>query len=82
MHGKLLKLSIDIGENSVSKYMIRRWKPPSQNWQTFLQNHLQGLLVDFLSVPTIRFQVLYVLLGRANERPIPSKVHIETIGPH
>jgi hypothetical protein len=30
IHGELLKLGIDIGETSVSKYMVRGRKPPSQ----------------------------------------------------
>jgi len=30
IHGELLKLGIDIGETSVSKYMIRRRRPTSQ----------------------------------------------------
>jgi putative transposase len=30
IHGELLKLGIDIGESSVSKYMVRNRKPPSQ----------------------------------------------------
>ena len=69
IHGELLKLGIDIGETSVSKYLVRRRKPPSQTWRTFLQNHLQGLIsVDFFTVPTIRFQVLYVFLVLAHER--------------
>jgi putative transposase len=38
IHGELLKLSIDIGEISVSKYMVRRRRPPSQTWRTFLGN--------------------------------------------
>jgi hypothetical protein len=54
----LLKLGIDIGETSVSKYMIRRRKLPSQTW-TFLDHHLKTMVsVDFFTVPTIRFQVL------------------------
>jgi len=40
IHGELLKLGIDIGETSVSKYMVRVRKPPSQTWRTFLQNHV------------------------------------------
>jgi transposase InsO family protein len=69
IHGELLKLGIDIGETTVSKYLVRRRKPPSQTWRTFLQNHLQSLVsVDFFTVPTIRFQVLYVLLVLAHER--------------
>ena len=69
IHGELLKLGIDIGETSVSKYLVRSRKPPSQTWRTFLQNHLQSLVsVDFFIVPTIRFQVLYVFLVLAHER--------------
>ena len=30
IHGELLKLGIDIGETSVSKYLVRRRRPPSQ----------------------------------------------------
>jgi hypothetical protein len=44
VHGELLKLGIDIGETSVSKYMVRCRKPPSQTWLTFLENHVQQLL--------------------------------------
>jgi hypothetical protein len=38
IHGELLKLGINVGETSVSKYMVRRRKPPSQTWRTFLDN--------------------------------------------
>jgi hypothetical protein len=69
IHGELLKLAIEIGETSVAKYMFRPRKPPSQTWRTFLNNHLQTLVsVDFFTVPTIRFQVLYVFLVLAHER--------------
>ncbi len=40
IHGELLKLGIDIGESSVSKYMVRCRKPPSQSWRPFLENHV------------------------------------------
>src|SRR5947208_5867134 len=63
IHGELLKLGINIAESSVSKYMLRGCKPPSQTWRTFLENHLQQLVsIDFFTVPTLRFQVLYVFL--------------------
>ena len=59
IHGELLKLGIDIGESSVTKYMVRCRKPPSQTWRTFLDNHISQLVsVDFFTVPTIRFQIL------------------------
>lgn len=69
IHGELLKLGIDIGETSVSKYMVRNRKPPSQSWKTFLENHLKTMVsVDFFTVPTIRFQLLYVFLVLAHDR--------------
>ena len=69
IHGELLKLGIAVGETSVSKYMIKRPKEPSQTWRTFLDNHVKSLVsVDFFAVPTIRFQVLYVFLVLAHER--------------
>ncbi len=69
IHGELLKLGIDIGETSVSKYMVRHRNPPSQTWRTFLENHVSQLVsVDFFTVPTIRFQVLYVFLVLAHDR--------------
>lgn len=69
IHGELLKLGIDIGETSVSKYRARHRRPPSQTWRTFLDNHVRSLVsVDFFTVPTIRFQVLYVFLVLAHDR--------------
>jgi hypothetical protein len=69
IHGELLKLGIDIGETSVSKYMVRHRNPPSQTWRTFLSNHVKSLVpVDFFMVPTIRFQILYVFLVPAHDR--------------
>ena len=69
MHGELLKLGIDIGQSSVGKYMVRSRKPPSQTWRTFLENHAKQLVsIDFFTVPTIRFQVLYVFLVLAHDR--------------
>src|ERR1700731_599094 len=69
IHGELLKLGIDIGESSVTKYIVRCPKPPSQTWRTFLENHAKQLVsVDFFTVPTIRFQILYVFLVLAHDR--------------
>src|ERR1039457_4047213 len=69
IHGELLKLGIDIGETSVSKYMVHRRNPPSQTWRTFLENHVKTTVsIDFFTVPTIRFQVLYVFLVLAHDR--------------
>jgi putative transposase len=69
IHGELLKLGIEIAESTVSKYLVRGRRPPSQTWRTFLQNHISGMVsVDFFTVPTVRFQVLYVFLVLAHER--------------
>ena len=69
IHGELLKLGINIGETMVSKYLVRSRKPPSQTWRTFLNNHVKSLVsVDFFTVPTIRFQILYVFMVLAHER--------------
>ena len=69
IHGELLKLGIALGESSVSKYMVRHRKPPSQTWRTFLDNHVKTMVsVDFFTVPTIRLQVLYVFLVLAHDR--------------
>jgi len=39
IRGELLKLSIDVGQISVAKYMSRHRTPSSQGWMTFLRNH-------------------------------------------
>src|SRR5512140_3503176 len=55
--------------DTVSKYLVRGQRPPSQTWRTFLQNHIGAMVsVDFFTVPTIRFQVLYVFLVLAPAR--------------
>lgn len=69
IHGELLKLGIDISEATVSKYLVRRRGPPSQNWRAFLQNHSKELIsLDFLTVPTARFKILFVLVILSNDR--------------
>ena len=48
IHDELLKLGIRVSEATVSKYMPRRTKPPSQTWRSFLENHGSDLVsVDF-----------------------------------
>ena len=69
IHGELLKLGIVITEPTVAKYMVRPRKPPSQTWRTFLENHVKNMVsIDFFTVPTIRFQILYVFLVLAHDR--------------
>jgi transposase InsO family protein len=69
IHGELLKLGITVSQGTVSKYMIRHRKPPSQPWRTFLKNHAKDIVsVDFFTVPTATFRVLYVFVIMSNAR--------------
>jgi transposase InsO family protein len=69
IHGELLKLGIAVAQSTVAKYLQRRRKPPSQNWQTFLTNHVeQTASIDFFTVPTATFQVLFVFIVLSHAR--------------
>src|SRR6202171_896824 len=69
IHGELLKLSIDVGQTTVAKYMARGRRPPSQGWKTFLHNHADGIAsMDLFVVPTISFRLLYGLLILHHDR--------------
>ncbi len=69
IHGELLKLGIDVSQATVSKYMVRHRKPPSQSWRTFLKNHARDIVsVDFFTIPTASFRVLFVFLVLSNDR--------------
>ena len=69
IRSELLKLGIKISEASVAKYMVRHHKPPSQTWRTFLQNHISQLgSIDFFTVHTIWFEVLFVFVVLAHDR--------------
>ncbi len=69
IHGELLKLGMEISETTVSQYMIKRQGPPSQNWRIFLHNHTKELIaLDFFTIPTATFRVLFVLLILGHNR--------------
>lgn len=69
IHGELLKLGIDVSERTVSRHMPKRRKPPSQTWRTFLDNHVGELVsIDFFTVPTARFQVVFGFLVLSHNR--------------
>jgi hypothetical protein len=69
IHGELLKLGIDIGEASVSKYMGSPRKPSSQTWRAFLRIHAKDIVsIDFFTVPTATSGVLFVFLVLSNGR--------------
>src|SRR3981189_1151651 len=63
VHGELLKLGFEVAQSSVAKYMVKRCGPPSQGWRTFLRNHAPDIAaMDLFVVPTIGFDLLYVLV--------------------
>lgn len=70
IHGELLKLGIEVSERTISGLLRRdRRKPPSQTWRTFIKNHMADMVsVDFLVVPTIRFQLLFVFVALSHAR--------------
>jgi putative transposase len=69
IHGELQKLGVEISQATVSKYLIRHRRPPSQTWRTFLTNHVQTLVsVDFFTVPTVTFKILFVFVVLAHHR--------------
>jgi len=69
IHGELRKLGIVLTQSTVAKYMLRRRRPPSQTWRTFLANHVgQIMATDFFVVPTATYRLLFVLVVLAHER--------------
>jgi transposase InsO family protein len=70
IHGELRKLGIEISQASVAKYLRRRPPTrPSQTWRTFLTNHVSQLAsIDFSTVPTATFRVLFVFVVLAHDR--------------
>jgi len=69
IHGELLKLGYDVSEPTVSRYMLKHHGRPTQNWKTFLRNHTSEIAaIDFLTVPTVMFQTLYVFVVLSLDR--------------
>src|ERR1700680_874304 len=69
IHGELLKLGFEVAQSSVAKYMVKRRRPPSPGWRTFLRYHEpDSAAMDLFVVPTVGFDLLYafvlVRLGR------------------
>ena len=63
IHGELLKLGFAVAQSTVAKYMTQRPDPSSQDWGTFLRNHAPNIAaMDLFVVPTIGFNLLYVLV--------------------
>ena len=70
-------LGIEVAESTVGRYMVRRRRPPSQGWKTFLRNHAAGVAsLDLFVVRTISFKLLYglVILRHARRRLVAISV--------
>jgi len=62
IHGELLMLGLDISERTISRWMKQapRDSEPAKRWRAFLKNHREAIAaMDFFTVPTITFGVLY-----------------------
>ena len=62
IHGELLMLGIEVAESTIGRYMVRRRRPPSQGWKTFLRNHAGGIASLRRSPAALRAEELRVLL--------------------
>jgi transposase InsO family protein len=65
IHGELLKLGFVVSERTVARYLRRilRRGDPGKMWLAFLRNHREAIVaLDFFTVPTATFRVLYCLL--------------------
>jgi hypothetical protein len=63
IHGELLKLGFAVAQSTVAKYMVKKGDPSGQSWGTFLRNHMPHIAaMDLFVVPTISFNLLYVLV--------------------
>jgi len=63
IHGELLMLGFEVAQSTVSKYMVRPPKPPSQTWKTFLRNNAEAIAaIDMCLVPTLTFDHLFAFL--------------------
>jgi hypothetical protein len=69
IHGELLKLGYEVAQSTVSKYMTRGGRPPSQSWKTFLRNHAEAIAaIDMCIVPTASFERLFAFLVLGHSR--------------
>jgi hypothetical protein len=56
-------LGFEVAQSTVSNYMARPSKLPSQLWKTFLRNHAEAIAaIDMCVVPTLTFDLLFTFL--------------------
>ena len=56
-------LGFEVAQSTISKYMARPSKLPSQPWKTFLRNQAEAIsAIDMCVVPTLTFDLLFAFL--------------------
>ncbi|MCP3889888.1 MAG: transposase [Desulfobulbaceae bacterium] len=70
IHGELLRLGFNVSERTVSSLMPRHPSnsKPSQTWRAFLKNHVNKCSIDFFTIPTASFNILFVLVILCHNR--------------
>jgi transposase InsO family protein len=71
IHGELRMLGFDLSERTISRWMKRAPRGPDQakRWLAFLRNHREAIAaMDFFTVPTITFGVLYCFFIIGHDR--------------
>jgi hypothetical protein len=72
IHGELKMLGFDISERTVLRWMRKRPRDPESitRWAVFLRNHREVIAaMDFFTVPTLTFGVLYCFFVIAHTHP-------------
>jgi transposase InsO family protein len=71
IHGELKMLGFDVSEQTVLRWMKKASKnpDPARRWAAFLSNHREAIsAMDFFTVPTLTFGVLYCFFVMAHDR--------------
>ena len=71
IHGELKMLGFDISERTVLRWKRKapRSPEPAKQWAAFLENHREAIAaMDFFTVPTITFGVLYCFFVIVHDR--------------
>ena len=71
IHGELKMLGFDLSERTVLRWMRKapRNPEPAARWAAFLSNHRDAIAaMDFFTVPTLTFGVLYCFFVISHER--------------
>jgi putative transposase len=71
VHGELRMLGFELCERTISRWMKRTPRDPdrAKRWPTFVRNHREAIAaMDFFTVPTITFGVLYCFFVIGHDR--------------